>query len=136
MAAVRPIPTPVTVGTMVRRALTLRCPACGAGPLFSGWFAMHDACSHCGLHFEREPGYFVGAIYVNYAATAVASLGVPIALDVAFGLALWAQVAIGAALAVVVPVVFFRYSRSLWLGIDHYVTAADDAGERRRRRAP
>src|SRR6185436_4976430 len=102
-------------GTMLRRALTLRCPACGSGAVFSGWFAMRESCPHCGLHFEREPGYFVGAIYVNYAATDVESLGVPIALDVAFGLALWAQVAIGAALAVVVPILFFRYSRSLWL---------------------
>jgi uncharacterized protein (DUF983 family) len=134
MGAVRQLPTGVSVWEMVRRALALRCARCGEGTLFAGWFAMHDTCPHCGLRFEREPGYFVGAIYVNYAATAVLCLGAPIALDVAFGIPSWAQVALGAALAVLVPVVFFRYSRSLWLGIDHFVTSADDAMELRRRR--
>jgi uncharacterized protein (DUF983 family) len=136
MAAVRPMPTTVSVGTMLRRALALRCPACGVGAIFSGWFGMHESCSHCGLRYEREPGYFVGAIYVNYAVTAVACLGVPILLDALIGIGMGTQVAIGAALAVVVPVVFFRYARSLWLGIDHFVTMVDDASERRRRRAP
>ena len=95
---------------------------------------MHETCAACGLRFEREPGYFVGAIYVNYAITAVLCLGVPIALDVAFGLPVWAQVTIACAIAALVPVVFFRYSRSLWLSIDHLVTAADEAMERRSRR--
>ena len=32
-------------------------------------FSMNSYCFHCGLKFEREQGYFVGAIYINYAAT-------------------------------------------------------------------
>ncbi len=28
---------------------------------------MKDACSHCGLKFELEPGFFYGAMYVSYA---------------------------------------------------------------------
>jgi uncharacterized protein (DUF983 family) len=134
MPAVSHMPTSVSAGEMVRRAFRLRCPRCGDGELFGGWFAMHERCARCGLRFEREAGYFVGAIYVNYAITAVLCLGTPIALDVAFGIPLWAQIAIGCGIAVLVPVVFFRYSRSLWLGIDHFVTSADDAMERRRRR--
>ncbi len=35
------------------------------------WFTMPEACSVCGLRFERAQGYFVGAIYVNYAVTVV-----------------------------------------------------------------
>jgi uncharacterized protein (DUF983 family) len=128
------LPTSVSAGEMVRRAIRLRCPRCGEGALFAGWFAMHETCAQCGLRFEREPGYFVGAIYVNYAITAVLCLGIPIALDVTIGIPLWLQITIGGALGVLVPVVFFRYSRSLWLGIDHFVTSADDAMERRRRR--
>ena len=95
---------------------------------------MNSYCFHCGLKFEREQGYFVGAIYVNYAVTAVACLAVPVALDVAIGVPLWTQLAIAFVIALLVPVVFFRYARSLWLGFDHLVTRADDAAERRRRR--
>jgi uncharacterized protein (DUF983 family) len=131
---VRRLPFRHRVGMLVRRAVALRCPQCGQGPLFESWFAMHDTCGVCGLRFEREEGYFVGAIYVNYAVTAVASLGGAIALDVAFGIPVWAQLTIAGVLAVLVPIVFFRYSRSFWLCIDHLATSADEAMERRGRR--
>ncbi len=36
---------------------------------------MAPACSACGLSFERAQGYFVGAIYVNYAVTTVIVIG-------------------------------------------------------------
>ena len=69
----------------------------------------------------------------NYAVTAVICLGVPIALDLVFGASLAVQLAVAVALALLVPVVFFRYSRSLWLAIDRLVTTADETGERRSR---
>jgi hypothetical protein len=28
---------------------------------------MHERCPVCGLKFEREPGYFLGALYFSYA---------------------------------------------------------------------
>jgi Protein of unknown function (DUF983) len=27
---------------------------------------MHERCPSCGLKFEREPGYFLGAMYLSY----------------------------------------------------------------------
>ena len=57
------------------RALRLRCPRCGETPLFRGWFTMELACRLCGLRFERAQGYFVGAIYINYAVTTVIAVG-------------------------------------------------------------
>jgi len=27
---------------------------------------MHEHCQVCGLEFEREPGYFLGAMYISY----------------------------------------------------------------------
>ena len=43
---------------------------------------MHDRCPNCGLRFHREPGYFLGAMYVSY--------GLALAVIAAFGTALWA----------------------------------------------
>ena len=43
---------------------------------------MNDRCPVCGLHFNREPGYFLGAMYISY--------GLGIAVIVAFGAVLWA----------------------------------------------
>jgi uncharacterized protein (DUF983 family) len=40
----------------IRRGLRKRCPHCGQGPLFAGWFKHLPQCSHCGLVFEKNPG--------------------------------------------------------------------------------
>ena len=75
---------------------------------------MAPACSVCGFTFERAQGYFVGAIYVNYAVTTVIVIGGYFLLWAA-QLALWLPV------VVVFPIWFFRYSRSFWLALEYAV---------------
>ena len=58
-----------TVGTLLRRGFAKHCPRCGAGHLYRGWFKMKDRCPVCGYRFEREPGFFVGAYFINFAVT-------------------------------------------------------------------
>ena len=50
---------------MLGRGATRRCPRCGAGKLFHHWFTMVPTCPRCGMKFEREPGYWTGAIAIN-----------------------------------------------------------------------
>ncbi len=101
-----------------RRALGLRCPRCGRAPLFRGWFTMNVVCAVCDLRFERAQGYWVGAIYVNYTVT--------VGIAVAGFFLLWAadvdpvgQLLLWVPFVVVFPLWFFRYSRSLWLGLEY-----------------
>ena len=48
------------------RALRLRCPHCGGGPVFVSWSRLVPNCPVCGLGFERgEQGYWLGAYFVN-----------------------------------------------------------------------
>ena len=118
------------------RAVRLRCPRCGRTPLYRGAFAMHARCAACGLRYEREQGYFVGAIYINYAATVVVAAGTVLAADALLGLTLAEQLALGIAAAALVPLAFFRYSRSVWLSVG-YLTSADEWREHERlRRRP
>jgi uncharacterized protein (DUF983 family) len=57
--------------------LNNRCPNCHKGPVFAdksfffslGFPKMHTHCSHCHTKFEKEPGYFFGAMFVNYGLT-------------------------------------------------------------------
>jgi uncharacterized protein (DUF983 family) len=123
---------PVRIRRMLGRALTLRCPRCGRGVLYRGWFAMAERCAVCRLRYEREQGYFVGAIYINYAVTVAIAAGGVLALDWTIGLSLAQQLAIGIALGALVPVVFFRYARSLWLSFDYLLTVADERREQTR----
>ncbi len=106
--------------TLVIRALRLRCPVCGQGRLFRGWFKMHDVCPECDATFEREAGFYLGSIYVNYGLTAlVVAIGYPVLLFnqiVAEGPLL----AMALGFSIIFPICFFRYARSLWLGFDEF----------------
>jgi len=119
-------------GAILARALRLRCPRCGQGRLYLRGFVMAERCPACGLAFEREQGYFVGAIYVNYGLTVVVALGGAWLLDRLIGLSLAAQLTIAVGVAAALPLVLFRHARSLWLGLDFWVTRADERSERRR----
>ena len=99
-------------------ALRLRCPACGQGRLFCGWFAMHPRCGECGLDFRREPGFYLGSIYLNYGATALATGAVYCLLTLVGHWSPETALTVCLVLAVVLPVVLFRYARSFLLAID------------------
>jgi uncharacterized protein (DUF983 family) len=107
------------------RALRLRCPRCGAGALFDGPFRMRPRCPACGLRYEREPGYFVGAIYLNYGVTALLMLGGYFLLDAWLEPGTRVQLAVWVTFAIAFPLWFFRYSKGLWLGLDYLVDPVD-----------
>jgi len=50
-----------------------KCPKCRVGDIYTkpiytlSGQKMHDNCPHCGMTYEREPGYFYAAMYVSYA---------------------------------------------------------------------
>jgi uncharacterized protein (DUF983 family) len=107
------------VARSLGRALRLRCPRCGGTALFRGWFSMAEACALCGLRYERAQGYFVGAIYVNYAVTAILALGTFFLLWNLTALSTRAQLALVVPVAILFPLWFFRYSRSFWLALEY-----------------
>jgi len=111
---------------LVLRSLRLRCPVCGQGRLFRGWFKMHDVCPTCGVAFEREAGFYLGSIYVNYGVTAVVvAIGYPLLL---FNGVMDENrlLAMAMAFSILFPIWFFRYARALWIGFDEY---CDPRGE-------
>ena len=82
---------------------------------------MQEACRLCGLYFERAQGYFVGAIYLNYAVTVVLAIGGYLLLWRFMSLSTAAQLAIWVPVVVLFPLWFFRYSRSFWLALELFV---------------
>ncbi|MFQ5656360.1 MAG: DUF983 domain-containing protein [Candidatus Methylomirabilales bacterium] len=107
------------IGQIMGRGLRLRCPRCGAAPLFSSRFSMYSHCLSCDLQFEREQGYFVGAIYVNYAVTILITIAGYFTLDLLLGLSPTEQLILWCSFAILFPLFFFRYARSLWLSFDY-----------------
>lgn len=107
---------------MLGRGMVRRCPRCGARHVFASWFRMVERCPRCGLQFERENDFFLGAYVVNLGVTeglllvglfayifaAVNDPDLPLAPVLGGALVL----------AVVGPVVFFPFSRTIWSAID------------------
>jgi uncharacterized protein (DUF983 family) len=105
----------------VRRGLRLRCPRCGEAPLFTGLVRMRPRCPVCGLQFERETGYFIGAIYINYGLTVGLAVAGYFLLEAWLAPSTAWQVVIWGAFAVLFPLWSFRYSKAIWLALDHFV---------------
>jgi len=107
----------VTRLQVVGRGLLNRCPNCGGSTLFrkGTWFQVNKACPACGLVIERDEGFFIGSMSLNYGVTIVCFL-TPVLLLAYNGV-------IGTTTAVVLsgigsigfPVAFYRSSRSWWL---------------------
>ena len=111
----------------------LQCPGCRSRPLFRSFFDMHQKCSGCGYTFEREAGYFVGAIYINIIVTFAIILSGAGLMTWYFAPALSTLIAVWCLFAVLIPLFFFRYSRSVWLNLDHFFSKKnpipDEAGK-------
>jgi uncharacterized protein (DUF983 family) len=121
-------------GRLLQRGIRRRCPRCGDGQLFphGAWFTMAQKCARCGLRFERAQGYFVGAIYVNYAATVLIVMTGYLVLWKYTTLSTTQQLLIWIPVVVVFPIVFFRLSRSLWLALEYAINPEPDSRERGR----
>jgi uncharacterized protein (DUF983 family) len=101
-------------------ALRLRCPYCGKGRIYSHGFTMNQHCSNCGWIFEREEGYWTGAIAVNLvvAEMLAAAAAIPLAIMQASPLLV---MGIGIPLVIALPILFYRHSNSFWMALDFMI---------------
>lgn len=106
---------------MLLRALHKRCPICGGGPLFDGWFRMRDHCPDCGIKTRRgEDGYTLGALWFNLLIAESITTG----LFVATLLRTWPDPPwdllqiIAPIEAVVLPLLIWPFARTLFLAFD------------------
>ena len=116
--------------TAIWRGIRKRCAVCGSGDLFERRFRMRDHCPTCGTKFEREAGFFVGALFVNFALTEVLMFawlaGVTLA-TIPHPPVEW-LIGGSVVICVVVPVVLYPFSKTLWFGI-HVAVQPLDPGE-------
>lgn len=105
---------------IIGRGVSRRCPRCGARGIYRRWFVMYDRCPQCGLHFEREEGYWTGAMAINLITT---ELVFAAALLVAI-LKTWPDVptipllVAGLVLNGVVSIAFYPIAKTIWIAID------------------
>jgi uncharacterized protein (DUF983 family) len=109
------------------RGATRGCPRCGGRRLFETWFRIRRRCPRCSLRLEREEGGFLGAMTINYAVTAIAWLALLIVwliVDLPDVHVLWLTVA-SIGVAIVVPLLFWPVSKTIWAAVDYLVYRTD-----------
>ena len=102
------------------------CPRCRAArifrkSIFTGFPRMYELCPNCGLKFEREQGYFLGAMYISY--------GLALVTIVAIALLLWAFTSWSMQKITLWAILLFLplapaltlFSRVLWIYLDRTI---------------
>ena len=108
----------------MKSIITNKCPRCKKSDIFCArnpydfkkLFLMPEHCDSCGLIFNREPGFFYGAMYVGYGFSVAYLTTFYVAMVVLFGdfeLSSYFIFGIGSLFSLT-PVIF-RFSRSVWL---------------------
>lgn len=112
---------------MIRRALKLRCPLCGARGIWRAFGQLVDRCPGCGYVFQREEGYWTGGLIINLAAAMAALIGILVAGWVRYGatLPVWVTLS-AAAMMVVLPIVGYPWSKTLWMVVDFKINPYTD----------
>ena len=82
---------------------------------------MNERCPVCALKFEREPGYFLGAMYIGYGLALVAIALLTVAVWLAFRLSFQGSVIWAAILFVPFAPLLTVMSRVLWIYFDQAV---------------
>ena len=122
---------PGTIVAALMRGLRRRCPNCGAGKAFESYFRLRERCPVCHYAFEREEGYWTGAMIVNIAACEiwfvigfVATL-ILTAPDVNWAVILVVMLVTNGLL----PIVFYPFSKTIWMAFDlHFSPPSANAG--------
>ncbi len=107
----------VTRLQVAARGFRNRCPNCGGSTLFKKGtlFQVNKACPACGLKIERDDGFFIGSMSLNYGVTLVFILTPIMILAYKGVIGTTAATILAGAGALGFPMLFYRSSRSWWL---------------------
>lgn len=105
------------------RALRGRCPVCGAADVWRRWGQLRETCPGCGYRFEREEGYWVGALIVNLGlAELVFGVGFVATLALTYPDVPWTGIIVAGLLVTVgLPILAYPRSKTLWVWLDQAV---------------
>ena len=120
MLATMAPPTPPSRARMMWWGGTRRCARCGGGHLFTRYFTMVDDCPRCGLHFEREQGYWAGALAINIGVTGAVFVVVFVTALVLTvpDVPVAPLLAILIPLMILTPILYYPFSKTVWVALD------------------
>ena len=109
------------IGLTIWRSLKLRCPVCGLASIVARPFNLKRRCDECAVIFNREEGFFVGAIMANVVATEVLIVLTYLACITLTDLNERIVFTILFVVGLVFPLAFYHHAWALWLALDHLI---------------
>jgi uncharacterized protein (DUF983 family) len=101
-----------------------KCPRCRKGKVFKYGNHYHrkfgqieKKCSHCGLVYEMEQGFWYGAMYVSYGLGVIIAIPVMLIISYLTMLEIYEITFIIFLILLLLMPLLFRYSRIIWLHI-------------------
>ena len=110
---------------LISSILRGECPSCKKSKIFNSKGnlllfripRMNKRCNKCNFKFEREPGFFFGAMFVSYALTAAEFITFSIISYFILGMSLSITFFGVVLLAILMSTVNFRLARVIWIYI-------------------
>ncbi|MDW5290198.1 DUF983 domain-containing protein [Formosa sp. PL04] len=104
-------------------ALNCKCPNCKKGNIFKNggnilvlkFPKMNDRCPECDYKFERETGFFFGAMFVSYALAVAQMITSLVVFWYFIDLSPLSVFSIICVIAVLLSTINFKLSRSIWI---------------------
>ena len=112
-------------GSKLNSILTGTCPRCQEEKMYvnknpyklASLFEMNEKCSICKLHYQIEPSFFYGAMYVNYALTVIVCVATFVIAKLLLNFTLTSTIiAIISALVILMPI-NSRLSRNIYINM-------------------
>jgi uncharacterized protein (DUF983 family) len=97
--------------------MTLRCPNCEKGHMFSGLFTIRDTCPVCEARFERLQGESIGGTLINLSLAELLSIGGYFISEALFHPPLPFQLVFWISFNILFVVFFYRHARGMWVAI-------------------
>ena len=116
------------ISLILERAWRCRCPRCGIGALYIKDVRMYRNCPSCGLSYYPESGFYLGGMILNYIFTVWIVIAVYLVSLLLPDLLSWsvnAKILLWMAFTVVLSLLFWRHTRSLWLALNYWVEPDD-----------
>ncbi len=111
-------------GSKLYSILFNKCPKCQQGDVFvhknpykKGFMKMHAQCSHCDESFEKEVGFYYGAMYVSYGVNIAYGIGLFLLTVILFNIDLVVYLFLFFGLVVLLFPWTIRISRLIYLNL-------------------
>jgi len=111
-------------GTKLYSIFNNKCPKCHQGDFFvnkspytADFVKMHEKCSHCGEIFNKEVGFYYGAMYVSYGVNIALGVGLFILMVLLFNTGLLTYLFSFLGLVIILFPWVMRVSRLIYINI-------------------